>query len=248
MKTIKVTASKNYEITVGTDFLNEAGAMIREKAGGTVAAIVTDDKVEALYGEQLGKSLETAGYSVVKYVFPNGEASKNTETYISLINFLAANKLSRTDVVIALGGGVPGDIAGFAAATYKRGMRFVQIPTTLLAAVDSSVGGKTAVNLEDGKNLLGAFYQPDLVLCDTELLSTISPEVYRDGCAEIIKYGVIADRELFESLKAGRRDKTEEPSLCLEEPSLCLQKRKQENRPLVLKMLFAVVWKLSGIL
>jgi len=197
MKSITVKASKEYDVLIDTGILDNAGELIREKTGGQTAVIVTDDNVAALYAERTEKSLEKAGYRIVRYVLKHGEASKNTETFISLVNFLATEKLNRTDVVIALGGGVPGDIAGFAAASYKRGMHFVQIPTTLLAAVDSSVGGKTAVNLPTGKNLLGAFYQPDLVLCDVSLLKTLPPEIYKDGCAEIIKYGIIADSELF---------------------------------------------------
>jgi len=201
MKTVTVNASKKYDVLIGTGFLGDTGPMIHEKIGGQTAAIVTDDIVSALYAEQLKNSLSSAGYNVLIYEFPNGEGSKNTNTFLSLINFFATNKLNRTDIVIALGGGVTGDIAGFAASSYKRGLRLIQIPTTLLAAVDSSVGGKTAVNLTAGKNLLGAFYQPDLVLCDTSLLSTLPPEVCKDGCAEAIKYGVIADSELFNSIK-----------------------------------------------
>jgi len=201
MKTVSVKASKNYDIIIDSDFLDDAGTIIRDRVGGLSAAIVTDDNVESLYGERIEVSLKKAGYKTVKFVLPNGEASKNTNSYLSLVNLLAKEKFSRTDVVVAFGGGVPGDIAGFAAASYMRGTGFVQIPTTLLAAVDSSVGGKTAVNLESGKNQLGAFYQPDIVLCDVSLLSTLPPEVYKDGCAEIIKYGIIADKELFK--KAG---------------------------------------------
>ena len=210
MKTIKVTASKRYDVIIGKDILDEAGFAIRKAAGGQVAAIVTDDNVDALYAERLMKSLETSGYRSVKYVFPHGEASKNTEMFLSLVNFLAKEKLNRTDIVIALGGGVPGDLAGFAAACYKRGIRFVSMPTTLLAAVDSSVGGKTAVNLDAGKNLLGTFYQPDLVLCDVSLLSSLPPGIFRDGCAEVIKYGMIADRSLFEALKGPISERLED--------------------------------------
>jgi len=201
MKTIKVTASKSYDVLVGTDILDEAGFMIRKTVDGQSAAIITDDTVADLYGKRLINSLEKNGYRTFQYVFPHGEASKNPETFLSIIDFLASEKLSRTDIVIALGGGVTGDIAGFAAASYLRGIRFIQIPTTVLSAVDSSVGGKTAVNLTAGKNLLGAFYQPDLVLCDISLLSTLSDEVFRDGCAEIIKYGMISDRVFYESIK-----------------------------------------------
>jgi len=202
MKTITVKATKTYDVMIGSGIFDNAGKTIRKVSTGLTAAVVTDDNVDVLYGNKMAKTLAESGFRVVKYVFPNGEASKNTETFLSLINFLAGEKLDRTDVIVALGGGVPGDIAGFAAASYKRGTGFVQIPTTLLAAVDSSVGGKTAVNLTAGKNLFGVFYQPDLVLCDISLLSTQPPEVYKSGCAEIIKCGIIADRDLFESLKS----------------------------------------------
>ncbi|MCL1851833.1 MAG: 3-dehydroquinate synthase [Peptococcaceae bacterium] len=201
MKTITVNTSKSYDVLIGAGILDEAGTFIRQTVGGQAAAIVTDDNVAALYGNRLAETLEKSDYRAVQYVFPHGEASKNAETFISALNFLAENKLSRTDVVVAFGGGVTGDIAGFAAACYMRGVRFVQIPTTLLAAVDSSVGGKTGIDLAAGKNLAGAFYQPDAVICDVSLLSSLTPDVFRDGCAEVIKHGVIADRVLFESLK-----------------------------------------------
>ncbi|MCL2810173.1 MAG: 3-dehydroquinate synthase [Treponema sp.] len=205
MKTITVKASKTYDILIDTSLLDEAGSIIRKTSAGHTAAIVTDDIVATLYEKRLKDSLEKNGYRVVSFVFPHGESSKNTDTFLSLISFLAQEKLSRSDIVIALGGGVTGDITGFAASSYLRGCRFVQIPTTLLAAVDSSVGGKTAVNIPAGKNLIGSFYQPDVVLCDTSLLSTLPADVFKDGCAEVIKYGIIADykiadRSLFESL------------------------------------------------
>ncbi|MCL2474284.1 MAG: 3-dehydroquinate synthase [Alphaproteobacteria bacterium] len=201
MKTITVNTSKTYDIVIGTGILEEAGSYVRKTCGGQKAVIVMDDNVAVLYEKRMTDTLVKSGYCVSQYVFPHGEASKNTETFLSLVNFLAENKLSRTDIVIALGGGVIGDLAGFAAACYMRGIRFVQIPTTLTAAVDSSVGGKTAVNLAAGKNLLGAFYQPDLVFCDVSLLSTLTHDVFNDGCAEVIKYGIIADNKLFEALK-----------------------------------------------
>jgi len=201
MKTITIKTSKTYDITIGTGILEDAGSIISQRAGGKAAAIVTDDNVAALYEERLAHTLIKNGYRVVRYVFPHGESSKNAETFFAILNFLADEKISRSDVAVALGGGVAGDLAGFAAACYMRGIRFVQVPTTLIAAVDSSVGGKTAVNLAAGKNLAGAFYQPDAVLCDVSLLSTLKEEVFKDGCAEVIKYGVIADRVLFESLE-----------------------------------------------
>lgn len=201
MKTITVETSKTYDITIGADILDEAGSIIRRAAGGQAAAIVTDDIVAALYEKRLSDTLVRNGYRVFRFVIPHGEVSKNSENFVSLLNYLAEAKLTRTDVVVALGGGVVGDLAGFAAACYMRGIRFVQVPTTLLAAVDSSVGGKTGIDLPAGKNLAGAFYQPNAVICDVSLLSTLTPDVFRDGCAEVIKHGVIADRALFYSLE-----------------------------------------------
>ena len=209
-KTIAVNASKTYEILIGPGLLEEAGHIIREKAGGQAAAIVTDSNVAGLYGDRLAGALALGGYRVARFVFPFGEQSKSAETFISLLNFLADEKLSRTDVVVALGGGVTGDLAGFAAACYMRGVHFVQVPTTLLAAVDSSVGGKTAINLTSGKNLAGAFYQPDAVICDTSTLSTLAEEAFRDGCAEVIKYGAIMDRALFQSIEAPMHEQLED--------------------------------------
>jgi len=201
MKTITVNASKSYNVIIGEGILDDAGSAMQKVSGGQTAVIVTDSNVDPLYGNRLTGILEKSNYRVVRYVFAHGEASKNPKTFLSLIDFLADEQINRTDAVIALGGGVTGDIAGFAAACYKRGTGFIQIPTTLLAAVDSSIGGKTGVNLDAGKNLLGSFYQPDLVLCDVLLFSTLTEEVFRDGCAEVIKCGIIADRVLFESLK-----------------------------------------------
>jgi 3-dehydroquinate synthase len=131
------------------------------------------------------------------FIFPSGEQSKSIDTLASLLNFLATHKVTRNDTIAALGGGVVGDLTGFAAACYMRGIKFVQIPTTLLAMVDSSVGGKTGVNLPAGKNLAGAFYQPEAVICDISTLDTLSEDDFRNGCAEIIKYGILADPKLF---------------------------------------------------
>ena len=195
MKEVIVSASKEYKVIIDKGILDKSGKYIRNTVGGQIAAIITDDIVDNLYSKIVEKSLTEQGYIVKKYVFENGEKSKNSNTYISILNFLATHKLSRTDVVVALGGGVVGDMAGFAAATYLRGIKFVQIPTTLLAAVDSSVGGKTAIDLEVGKNLVGAFYQPSLVICDYLTLDTLEPETFSDGCAEVIKYGIIASKE-----------------------------------------------------
>ena len=202
MRNVKVnTASKEYDVWIGKGLLSGAGGMIAAACGGDIAVIVTDDVVNKLYGDAAAGSLREAGYAVVRFVFPHGEQSKNMETYVSLLCALTEANLTRTDILVALGGGVVGDITGFAAATYLRGVPYAQIPTTLLAMVDSSVGGKTAVDLPAGKNLAGAFYQPDVVLCDPETLETLPEDLFRDGCAEMIKHGVILSAELFAILK-----------------------------------------------
>ena len=202
MINVTVSASKEYNILIGSGLLDKAGEKIKAACGAEIAAIITDDAVNNLYGDTVELSLKKAGYkTVVRFVFPNGEQSKSIETYVSILNTLTEANLSRSDVIIALGGGVAGDMAGFAAATYLRGIKFVQIPTTLLAMVDSSVGGKTAVNLSAGKNQVGAFYQPDMVLCDIDTLKTLPEKIFRDGCAEMIKHGIILDAGLFDLLK-----------------------------------------------
>lgn len=201
MNTVKVNASKNYNIYIGNDLLSDIGERIKNELGVCSAAVITDDNVNTLYADKVIDSLKKAGFRTVKFVFPHGEESKNIAVYSEILNFLAENHITRTDMLISLGGGIPGDMGGFAAATFLRGIKFVQIPTTLLSAVDSSVGGKTAVNLPAGKNLAGAFYQPDMVICDYSALDTLSPDIFADGCAEVIKYGAIMDAEFFEFLK-----------------------------------------------
>ena len=203
MKEVLVKASRSYAVQIGSGLLQTLGEKTAALVKGRTAAIVSDDTVCGLYGQQARQSLEAAGFAVCVYEFPHGEQSKNGETYLNLVNFLAENRLTRADVLIALGGGVTGDLTGFAAATYLRGIACVQVPTSLLAMVDSSVGGKTAIDLPAGKNLCGAFYQPRLVLCDTDTLQTLPEEIFRDGCAEVIKYGVLGSRELFETLSQG---------------------------------------------
>jgi 3-dehydroquinate synthase len=172
--------------------------------------VVSDDNVYPLYGETLKGMLGTRGITAHGFVFPNGEQSKNADTYIRLLNFLAERAMSRADTIVALGGGVTGDLAGFAAATYMRGIRYIQMPTTLLAAVDSSVGGKTGIDLKTGKNLAGVFYQPSLVLCDYRLFDTLPPAVFTDGTAEVIKHGILAGGELKTLLYAPLRPNLEQ--------------------------------------
>lgn len=200
MKTINVHTSKQYNVHIGSGLLQGLCDYISFAPNTKKVAIVSDSNVWPIYGSVVLRQLEAAGYAVSSFVFPAGETSKNGQTYLNILNFLAENKLTRTDVLIALGGGVVGDITGFAAATYLRGIDFIQIPTSLLAMVDSSVGGKTAIDLPAGKNLAGAFYQPALVLCDTETLLTLPNDTFRDGCAEVIKYAVLYDAELFDHL------------------------------------------------
>ena len=206
MKTITVSASRTYDIRIGHGLLAALGEAVRGLGKVEKVFLVSDTQVYPLYGGAAEASLKAAGYSVSSFVFPAGEESKNGETFLKLLNALAQAGLSRSDLLVALGGGVVGDLAGFAAACYLRGIRFIQIPTTLLAAVDSSVGGKTAIDLPSGKNLAGAFYQPSLVLCDLDALDTLPEDIFRDGCAEVIKYGVLYDPELFSQLEASGLD------------------------------------------
>ena len=203
MKTIHVNASKSYDILIERGILDRAGEEIKTVCGAGEALIVSDDTVWDLYGETVLTSMQKAGFDVTSFTFPHGEQSKNLSVYADILNALAARHLSRKGLVVALGGGVVGDMAGFAAATYLRGVRFVQIPTTLLSQVDSSVGGKTGVNLPEGKNLAGAFHQPSLVLCDPDCFDTLSDSLFADGAAESIKYGIISDESLFEIFESG---------------------------------------------
>ncbi len=215
MTTVDVNASTKYSVHIGKGLLKASGEMISKVISPCKAAIISDDTVLPLYGKAVRESLEKCGFSVVEYAFPNGEESKNISTFAKILEFLASSKLSRTDIVVALGGGVVGDMAGFCAATYLRGIRFVQIPTTILAACDSSVGGKTAVDLEAGKNLAGAFHQPSIVICDTDTFETLDKRQISCGYAEIIKYGVICDEKLFEKLSDNCNDIEDILSVCV---------------------------------
>ena len=197
MTTVHVNASTSYDVVIGRGILACAGEMILPLFSGRKLCLVTDSTVDKLYADTVTDSLTVAGFEVCRFVFPAGEESKCMATFAALQEFLAENRLSRKDGIVALGGGVTGDLAGFAAATYLRGIDFVQIPTTLLAAVDSSVGGKTGIDLAAGKNLCGAFHQPRIVICDIDTITTLEYTDYIGGMAEVIKYGVIRDAELF---------------------------------------------------
>lgn len=207
MRSVTVNApSGQYEVKIGAGLLPSLGAELRACTRAKRCAVISGENVFPLYGDTVLMSLRSAGFETVHLVLPAGEATKNLHYYGEILSFLAENRFTRTDCVVALGGGVTGDLAGFAAATYQRGIFYVQVPTTLLAAVDSSVGGKTAIDLPEGKNQVGAFYQPALVLCDTDTLKTLPERELMAGYAEVIKYAVLGDKTLFETLQTRDHD------------------------------------------
>lgn len=203
IQTIQVHTTPAYEVSIGGGLLSACGQHLRKVLAPCRVAVITDSTVAPLYLKTVTSSLKSAGFTVCSYIFPAGEGSKNFTTLASILEFLAEQHLTRTDCVAALGGGVTGDMAGFAAACYLRGIRCVQLPTTLLSAVDSSVGGKTAIDLAAGKNLAGAFLQPTAVLCDTDCLGSLPADVFADGAAEAIKTGVLDDESLFALFEDG---------------------------------------------
>ncbi|MBO7111008.1 MAG: 3-dehydroquinate synthase [Bacteroidaceae bacterium] len=214
---ITVKASGTYDILINKGGLSNIGQALKERFKPCTIAILSDDKVFPLYGKVVTDALKAAGFSTVSHVIPNGEQSKTLAGVTAFIDRMVQAQVTRTDMVLALGGGVVGDMAGFAAAIYLRGIPYIQVPTTLLAAVDSSVGGKTAVDISAGKNLVGAFHQPALVYLDTETLNTLDPAVMRDGFAEVIKYGIILDSKLFDTVsKPGSFDLTSVIARCIE--------------------------------
>jgi len=200
---VNIDVGKGYEVFIGRGILSCCGQLIAESVSPCRAAIITDSNVGKLYLETVTRSLVRAGFKPCAYTFEAGEASKNMETLSDALEFLADSGITRSDLVVALGGGVTGDMAGFASGGYLRGIKLVQIPTTLLSMVDSSVGGKTAVNLSAGKNLAGIFKQPEMVVCDTDCLHTLPEQTFADGAAEAIKYGVLTDRALFDGFEGG---------------------------------------------
>lgn len=202
MKKIRVNTSKPYDVIIERGGIDKCGEYISGVTKSKKAAIITDDIVGSLYAERVISSMKNSGFECTMFTFANGEQSKCIDVLSNIYAFLSSSGITRSDIIIALGGGVVGDITGFAAATYLRGVEFVQIPTTLLAQIDSSVGGKTAIDIESGKNLVGAFKQPALVICDSDTLKTLSDEILSDGMAEAIKYGMIRDSALFELIEA----------------------------------------------
>lgn len=205
MNTITVDLTTDlYQIYVGHNLLKQAGKLIRSSTSGSKILIVTHPNLQNLYGAELLGSLETAGYSVTTALIPSGEHSKSFDSYQKLINTLAKNRFTREDIVVAFGGGVISDLAGFVAATYMRGCALIHIPTSLLAMIDSSIGGKTAIDLPFGKNLVGAFYNPKAVIVDLELLNSIPAPLLQDSCGELIKYSVLSGSNLFNKIILAR--------------------------------------------
>ena len=201
MKTVKVNTDSPYDILIGRGLIQKTGELVKNVSNAAKVCVITDSNVGAIYGDTVVSSLRNAGFDAAMFTFEAGEKNKRLEVISAMYSFMADFNMSRKDLVVALGGGVTGDMAGFAAATYMRGISFVQIPTSLLAQVDSSVGGKTGVDIDQGKNLVGAFHQPILVIIDPDTLGTL-PELYlSDGMGEVIKYGCIKDRELFGTLE-----------------------------------------------
>ncbi len=198
---LEVSASTPYRVELGSGMLSLVGERLRAVCPkARRAVVVSDDTVFPLHGKAVLAALRDAGLTAFEYVLPHGESTKTASTLLDLLNFLPGAEITRTDALVALGGGMVGDLTGFAAAVYMRGISYLQCPTTLLAAVDSSVGGKTAVDLPAGKNLMGAFWQPRAVLCDLDALTTLPESVFADGCAEVVKTAILFDAPLFSEL------------------------------------------------
>jgi len=208
--TVHVSAGGGYDVTIGRGLLGNCGTILPSLLTTRRVAVVTDSNVQPLYLDTVISSLEASGFSVHSHVFEAGEKSKNIDTFGGILEFFARSGLTRKDCAIALGGGVVGDITGFAAGCYMRGIDYIQMPTTMLAAIDSSVGGKTAIDLGAGKNLAGLFLQPRAVLCDVDSLSTLPDEIYSDGLAEAVKVSILGDAELFSLFERSGSDNSPE--------------------------------------
>ena len=196
------TATQRYPIFVGYGLLDKLGEELKKVTSSRVAIVISDENVSRLYGDRVEKGLRNAGFAVNSFIVPPGEETKSINTAIDIYNFLIKKRVERDDMLIALGGGMIGDLAGFVAATYLRGIPWIQVPTSLIGMVDASIGGKVAVNHSEGKNLIGAFYQPNFVLADTRALATLPERELTSGWAEVVKYGLILDKEFFEFLES----------------------------------------------
>ncbi len=213
--TITVNASEKYDVLIGKGLLPRVGEIVGGLVGKCKVAIITDDVVDGLYSDKVVFSLTANGFDAVKYIIPHGEKSKCFDVYEKIISFLADNEFTRADAIIALGGGVVGDVTGFVAATFLRGIAYFQVPTTLLAQIDSSVGGKTAIDIPQGKNLVGAFYQPKGVICDIDALETLPEEILADGMGEVAKYAVL-DKKIFNTVKRSDCNLEDLVTLCVD--------------------------------
>jgi len=196
------TATQSYPVFVGYGLLDKLGEKMKQTALSGTATIISDDNVFSLYGSKVEVILKDAGFAVNSFVVPPGEETKNMDYAIKIYNFLVKHRAERDDIIIALGGGMVGDLAGFVAATFLRGMPWIQVPTSLVAMVDASIGGKVGVNHPEGKNLIGAFYQPNLVLADCQTLTTLPKRELTSGWAEVIKHGMILDEEFVQFLES----------------------------------------------
>ena len=210
MKKISMNTSHPYEVLIERGSIKKSGEYIAKVTDSRKAAIITDDIVEKLHLQTVIDSMKAAGFECSVFSFPHGEQSKCLDTLGKIYDFLCESNITRSDIAVALGGGVVGDITGFAAASFLRGIDFVQIPTTLLSQVDSSVGGKTAIDIAGGKNLVGAFKQPSLVICDSDVLKTLPQSILSEGMGECIKYGMIRDEKLFELMESHNIDTLDE--------------------------------------
>jgi 3-dehydroquinate synthase len=201
------TSDQSYEVIIGDALLASAGTLIRDrtKLAGKSCLLVSDNKVAPLYADAVRSSLESSGHRVATHIVPSGERSKSLEVVGSIMDAAISAGLDRSSFLVALGGGVVGDLGGFAAAIYLRGIPFVQIPTTIVAQVDSAVGGKTGVNAKGGKNLIGAFHQPALVIADPSVLKTLPDREFLEGFAEVVKHGVIRDADMLDEIRPGER-------------------------------------------
>ncbi len=210
MRIVNVNASKNYNVYIEEGILDRCGEIVRDVVKGRRCVVVSDSNVAPLYAQRVMDSLKSSGFCSALFEIEAGENSKNAENLIACAECCVEHGLTRSDVLIALGGGVVTDLGGLCAALYQRGISVVQIPTSLLSMVDSSVGGKTAVNLTSGKNMFGVFYQPDAVICDSKVLDTLPQEEFANGMAEVIKYAALKGGRIFEIIRENVQDNLDE--------------------------------------
>lgn len=203
MKRITVNTSKQYDVLLGSGLIRQLPALLAPVCEGRKIGIITDDTVEGLYANNVAQDLAAAGYQVSTFAFPHGEGSKHIGTLSDILEYFAERHFTRKDVFLSIGGGVVGDITGLAAALYMRGIQFIQVPTTLLSMVDASVGGKTAVDLKAGKNLIGAFWQPSMVVADTQVIAYLPDGIFAEGMAEVIKSDLIANAGIVKWVQEG---------------------------------------------